>query len=406
MATLLRLQPPAGAACRAGDPAAALAARYTFNQTRRRRAVTQAAASAAPPRAAPAPAEMDGLDREILNEIQWSFPLEARPYDALASRFGTGPEDVKSRISRLKRAGVLRQLSAIFDTRRLGYKSSLVAMQVEPGRLERVAELVNAHPGVSHNYERRHAFNLWFTLAVPPGADLKSEVGRLGRIRGVARTRMLPTIRLFKIGVRLEMVESKKRDVAPSEPERRIERAEFAPSESDREFVRQLQKDLPVEDRPFLPAARSLGMSEGEVFERLRRYEEIGVMRRYAAILRHRDAGFTANGMIVWRVPDGMIEDVGSRLGAFPQVSHCYQRPVYPDWKYNVFSMIHCKSEDEARRTAASIRDQVGVDEYEILFSAREFKKTRVEYFVEGSFEIDESELAPDPAPAPAAAAG
>ena len=143
---------------------------------------------------------MDGLDREILNEIQWSFPLTARPYDALASKFGVSPAELKSRVSRLKRSGVLRQLSAIFDTRRLGYKSSLVAMQVEPGRLERVAAIVSGHPGVSHNYERRHEFNLWFTLAVPPGADLKSEVGRLGRIRGVSRTRMLPTIRLFKIG--------------------------------------------------------------------------------------------------------------------------------------------------------------------------------------------------------------
>lgn len=347
--------------------------------------------------APPAPAEMDALDREILNEIQWSFPLTARPYEALASKFGIAHGEVKSRISRLKRAGVLRQLSAIFDTRRLGYKSSLVAMQVEPGRLERVAALVNGHPGVSHNYERRHEFNLWFTLAVPPGADLKSEVGRLGRIRGVSRTRMLPTIRLFKIGVRLEMVDSKKRDVAPSEPEKRVERAEFSPTEADREFVRQLQRDLPVEDRPFLPAAEALGMTEDEVFGRLRRYEEIGVMRRYAAILRHRDAGFTANGMIVWRVPDGMVERVGSMLGAFPQVSHCYQRPVYPDWKYNVFSMIHCKSEAEARATAAEIRGQIGVDEYEILFSAREFKKTRVEYFVEGRFEMDASELAPEP---------
>ena len=375
--------------------------RYTFNRAAGRPAVQQQAAAATAAGARPA-AEMDDLDREILNEIQWSFPLAARPYDELAARFGIGAGEVKSRISRLKRAGVLRQLSAIFDTRRLGYKSSLVAMQVEPGRLERVAELVNGHPGVSHNYERRHAFNLWFTLAVPPGGDLGSEVGRLGRIRGVVRTRMLPTIRLFKIGVRLEMVDSKKRDIAPSEQKKSVERADFAPSEEDREFVRQLQRDLPVEDRPFLPAARALGITEGELFERLRRYEEIGVMRRYAAILRHRDAGFTANGMIVWKVPDGMIERVGSTLGSYPQVSHCYQRPVYPDWKYNVFSMIHCKSEDEARRTAAAIRDQIGVEEYEILFSAREFKKTRVEYFVEGRFEIDGSELAPAPS-APAA---
>ena len=353
----------------------------------------------------PAPgAAMDALDREILDEIQWSFPLAPRPYDELAGRFGVAASEVKLRIARLKRVGVLRQLSAIFDTRRLGYKSSLVAMQVAPDRLERVAGLVSAHPGVSHNYERRHEFNLWFTLAVPPGADLESEVAALGRIRGVVRTRLLPTLRLFKIGVRLEMVDSKKRDIAPSEPRRRIDGAEFVPTGADREFVRQLQRDLPVADRPFLPAAERLGMTEDEVLSTLRRYEKIGVMRRYAAILRHRDAGFTANGMIVWKVPEGMVGEVGPKLGAFPQVSHCYQRPVYPDWQYNVFSMIHCKSEGEARETAAAISGQIGVGEYDILFSAREFKKTRVEYFVEEPFEIDERELAEPPAAAAAAA--
>lgn len=372
---------------------------HTFNCAgARRRAVQHAAMTSPQPPPAAAGAAMDALDREMLDEIQWSFPLAPRPYDELASRFGVAASEVKSRIARLKRAGVLRQLSAIFDTRRLGYKSSLVAMQVAPDRLERVAGLVSAHPGVSHNYERRHEFNLWFTLAVPPGADLESEVALLGRIRGVERTRLLPTLRLFKIGVRLEMSESKRREIAPSEPKRRIDSAPFSPTGADREFVRQLQKDLPVEDRPFLPAAERLGMTEDEVLSELRRYERIGVMRRYAAILRHRDAGFTANGMIVWKVPDGAIAEVGPKLGSFPQVSHCYQRPVYPDWQYNVFSMIHCRSEEEARETAAAISGQIGVDEYDILFSAREFKKSRVEYFVEGSFEIDGAELVAGPA--------
>ena len=333
-------------------------------------------------------AAMDDLDREILNEIQWKFPLAARPYDELAKRFGVGAEEVKSRLARLKRTGVLRQLSAIFDTRRLGYKSSLVAMDVEPGMLERVAAMVNGHPGVSHNYERNHRFNLWFTLAVPPGSDLESELAKFGGAPGIRAVRMLPTLRLFKIGVKLDMVGGKKSEVAPTEEAKGAGAGgRFDPSEEDREFVRQLQKDLEVTDRPFLAAARSLGMSEERVFEKLRRYEEIGVMRRYAAILRHRDAGFTANGMIVWKVPEGRIEEVGRKLGSFPQVSHCYQRPVYPDWPYNVFSMIHCRSEGEAVEMAETIRGHVGVDEYRILFSAREFKKTRVEYFVEHRFE-------------------
>ena len=326
---------------------------------------------------------LDTLDREILNEIQWTFPLVQRPFDEIAGKFNTTPQVIKDRMVSLKKSGVLRQLSAIFDTRRLGYKSSLVAAQVLPSELEGVAKQINRHPGVSHNYERNHEFNLWFTLAVPPGSDLKAEINRFKGIPGMVRIRLLPTIRLFKIGVKLDMVDEKKHEVSPSEPKRRASMEKFEPAEEDKAFVRELQKDLKISDRPFLPAAQNLGMTEEQVFGRLKHYEEIGVMRRFAAILRHRDAGFTANGMIVWKVPEGRIEEVGEMLGAFPQVSHCYQRPVYPDWPYNVFSMIHCKSEAEAGEMARTIQGQILVDEYRILFSSREFKKTRVEYFVE-----------------------
>ena len=142
---------------------------------------------------------MDDLDRELLNEIQWTFPLVTRPFDAIADKFGTTPKNVKERLVHLKQAGVLRQLSAIFDTRRLGYTSSLIAMEIEPDRLEYVASMINTHPGVSHNYERDHQFNLWFTLAVPPGSDLKSEVEKFNVLKGIRKVRMLPTLQLFKI---------------------------------------------------------------------------------------------------------------------------------------------------------------------------------------------------------------
>ena len=199
---------------------------------------------------------------------------------------------------------------------------------------------------------------------------------------------MLPTIRLFKIGVKLDMVEEKKHEVKPSEEKRRISNVRFEPTEDDKEFIRQLQKDLPITGEPFAGYAAKLGMTVRDIFAKLEAYQEIGVLRRFAAILRHRDAGFTANGMIVWNVPEGRIDEVGEKLGAFPQVSHCYQRPTYPDWPYNVFSMIHCKSVEEANRVASQIEGHVGVHEYRMLFSSREFKKTRVEYFVEGGFSL------------------
>lgn len=334
---------------------------------------------------------MDNLDKEILNEIQWTFPLTSQPYHDIAKKFKITPETVKERLNNLKKIGVLRQLSAIFDTRKLGYKSSLVAMEIEPDNLDHVAQQINRHPGVSHNYERNHQFNLWFTLAVPPGSDLKNEVDKFSKLNGVKKVRLLPTIQLFKIGVKLDMVDEKKHEIKPSEEKKKIRDVKFNPTEEDKEFIRELQKDLEIVDKPFSKVAQNLGMTEEQVFDKLRSYEEIGVMRRFAAILRHRDVGFVANGMIVWKVPKDRITDVGGKLGAFPQVSHCYQRPVYPDWPYNVFSMIHCKSEDEAQEMAKTIQKQINVDDYKILFSAREFKKTRVEYFVEQNFSLEET---------------
>ena len=330
-------------------------------------------------------------DKELLNEIQWTFPLVTRPFDTIAKKFDTTPEIIKEKLNNLKEIGVLRQLSAIFDTRKLGYTGSLVAMEIEHDQLEHVASQINRHPGVSHNYERDHQFNLWFTLAVPPGADLNSELEKFNVLKGIKKVRMLPTLQLFKIGVKLDMIDDKKHDVAPTEEKKEIKNIKFEPTEDDKDFIRELQKDMEIIDEPFVKAANNLGITEDELFSKMKHYESLGVLRRFAAILRHRQVGFTANGMIVWKVPEDRITSVGETLGSFPQVSHCYERPTYDDWPYNVFSMIHCKTHDEAYDVAKTIQNQIDVNEYKILFSSREFKKTRVEYFVENSFSLEDT---------------
>jgi len=330
-------------------------------------------------------------DKELLNEIQWTFPLVTRPFDAIAKKFDTTPEIIKEKLNNLKEIGVLRQLSAIFDTRKLGYTSSLVAMEIEHDKLEYVASQINRHPGVSHNYERDHQFNLWFTLAVPPGADLDSELEKFNVLKGIKKVRKLPTLQLFKIGVKLDMVDDKKHEIAPTEEKKEIKNIKFEPTEDDKDFIRELQKDMEIIDEPFVKAANNLGITEDELFSKMKHYESLGVLRRFAAILRHRQVGFTANGMIVWKVPEDRITSVGETLGSFPQVSHCYERPTYDDWPYNVFSMIHCKTHDEAYDVAKTIQNQIDVNEYKILFSSREFKKTRVEYFVENSFSLEDT---------------
>ena len=333
---------------------------------------------------------MDTVDKAILNEIQWTFPLVPEPFEVIAQKFGIKEEELTRRLVALKKIGIIRQLSAIFDTRKLGYKSALIAMAIEPEKLDHIANQINKHPGVSHNYERNHEYNLWFTLAVPPGNDLKSEVDKFSKLSGIKKIRLLPTIKLFKIGVKLDMVEESAPEVKPTEEKKKIRDVKFVATEEDKRYIRELQKDLEITKRPFLKSAQNLGITEETLLEKVKFYEEIGVMRRFAAILRHRDAGFVANGMIVWKVPTERIDEVGAKLGAFPQVSHCYERPVYQDWPYNIFSMVHCKSVEDAQLMAKEIQRQINVNDYKILFSSREFKKTRVEYFVEHEYKIED----------------
>ncbi len=325
---------------------------------------------------------LDEVDKKLLNEIQWVFPLVDRPYQEIAQRYGISEQEVMRRISSLKNIGLIRQINAIFDTRRLGYKSALVAFSVKPDKLEFVAERVNEHPGVSHNYERNHEYNMWFTLAVPPGTDMKDDLDMMAALDGVTKYRVLPTLKLYKIGVRLDMVNNDAEKPRPTDQVKELSPEKVQITERDKEFIRELQKDLAVVPEPFKQLANNLGITTGELLAKAKEYEKNGIMRRFAAILRHRDAGFVANGMVVWHVPEDKIDEVGFKLAAFPQVSHCYRRPIYPDWRFNLFSMVHARTLEAAEKMAAEMSESIGIKDYQILFSSREFKKERVKYFV------------------------
>lgn len=152
-------------------------------------------------------------------------------------------------------------------------------------------------------------------------------------------------------------------------------------TEQDKKIIAALQTDLPIVARPFAAVAEAVGLGEEELLERLRAYQKRGWLRRIAAILYHQRAGVTANAMAVWRVPPERVEEAGRRVATFPQVSHCYERPTYPQWPYNLYAMIHGFSEEECRRTAEEITRAIGMDDYLLLFSEKEFKKTSMEYF-------------------------
>jgi len=330
--------------------------------------------------------ELDALDKKLLNILQKDFPLDPHPFQRLAERLEVTGDEAMARVARLKEAKIIRQISPIFDTRALGYQSTLVAMAIPPGRLEVGAQIVNTHPGVSHNYKRNHSFNLWFTVAMPSASDLQRTVDRLHELSGAVSTRILPTLHLFKIGVELDMTGqedlTRRSDPAYSSDRRELAQG-YVLTPDDVALVRAIQDDLEVTPRPYLPAAEALGTSEEEVLERARKLIETGHLRRIAAILYHRRAGYAANGMAVWKVPEDRVMETGRQMATFSVVSHCYLRPTYKDWPYNVFTMLHGRKIEDCHNVAAAIAEATGVSEHAMLFSTKEYKKTRVRYFTD-----------------------
>jgi DNA-binding Lrp family transcriptional regulator len=326
---------------------------------------------------------LDGLDRKLLNLLQGSFPLAPRPFRHVA-RLADVPEDeVLRRTRRLVEERIIRQLTPIFDTRVLGYKSMLVAAKVDPEHPWRAAKIVNSHPGVSHNYLRNHDFNMWFTIAVEPGSRLGLEgtLDVLQDLTGAESVRQLPTLRLFKIRMDLEMEGDTDALSAAGIAEEPVDPEPAELSELDHAVIETLQGDMPIVPEPYAPAATELQITQERLLEQLESMRQRRVLRRVAAILFHRRAGFSANGMGVWRVPDERIEELGPRMASFRGISHCYQRPTYADWPYSVFTMAHGRSKDECDAILDSIATDTGIEDRSTLYSSTEFKKIRLLYF-------------------------
>jgi DNA-binding Lrp family transcriptional regulator len=328
---------------------------------------------------------LDDLDRRLLNLMQGSFPIAPEPFAHVAGEAGIPEAEVLTRVQRLLDERIIRQVTPIFDTRALGYSSMLVAAKVDPENPWRAANIINAHPGVSHNYLRNHEFNIWFTLATEPDSPLglQGTIEVLGKIAGAESIRQLPTLKLFKIRMDLEMEGGTE---ALSKTVQAVEPAETEPQpydEFDRAVILALQGDMPVVSQPYAPAAEQLGITQEKLLEHLQGMQERKLLRRVAAILFHRRAGFSANGMGVWKVPDERIMELGPQMAAFRGISHCYQRPTYEDWPYSVFTMAHGRSKEECDAILDSIAESTGITERSTLYSSTEFKKIRLLYFTE-----------------------
>jgi siroheme decarboxylase len=328
---------------------------------------------------------LDDLDRKLLNLMQGSFPVDARPYRRVAELAEVSETEVMGRVERLLQKRIIRQVTPIFDTRALGYSSMLVAAKVDPEHPHRAAQVINEHPGVSHNYLRNHEFNLWFTIATEPDSKLglQGTLDVLAREAQAESVRQLPTLKLFKIRMDLEMEGDTQALASAAEATEPIELDPQPYDELDIAVIRALQGNMAVVEEPYAPAAAAVGLTQERLLEHLLGMQERGLLRRVAAILYHRRAGFSANGMGVWKVPEEQVADVGREMAAVRGISHCYQRPTYEDWPYSVFTMAHGRSKQECDAVLDAIAEMTGIRERATLYSSTEFKKIRLLYFTE-----------------------
>ena len=317
------------------------------------------------------------MRNEFLTQIQKDFPITQRPFKEIAKELNSSEDEVLNLYKKLKEEKIIRQTSAIFDTKSLGYKSSLVAFKVKD--TQKASKFINTHPGVSHNYERDNIFNLWFTIATEPKSSLGLEktIELMAQKVDAIDYIILPTKKMFKIKVQLDL--TGKRD--SKERLSKHKKIDIDLDDADIELIKFLQQDIEPNYEPFDKLIKALGIDYKALQERANRFKQAGVMRRFASILYHKRAGFNANAMVVWSVDEDKEEELAKKAASFSAVSHCYLRPTYPNWPYSLFTMIHGKSKDEVREVVEQIKDEIKPFYYNYLYSTKEFKKQRIEYF-------------------------
>ena len=322
-------------------------------------------------------------EAKVLNHIQHSFPLVRRPFSAIGSCLDLPESKVMALIMDLKNRGIIRNIAAIFDPRRLGYAMGLVGMAIADSQVDQAASIINDHPGVSHNYLRDHHFNIWFTLAEESKDRFSESINALTLAIGASDTLILKTEKVFKIGVKLDVGEKTTKNEEKLETASSPSHGNGKLTKDQKEGIVLLQKDLSVVEKPFSALVTGNGrlMSEDRLLKMAASLQEKGIMRRYAAVLRHMKAGFTHNAMTVWKVHGNDM----SALDAFLQedaVSHLYNRTIYPGkWEYPLFAMIHAKSDKTLADIVQRLSRESGITDYQVLHSLREFKKQRVVYF-------------------------
>lgn len=342
------------------------------------------------------------FEQRLLNDFQRDFPLSPRPFAAVAGHLGVAENNVIATLTALRARGMVSRVGPVFRPGRLG-ASMLAAMAVPRERLEAVAALVNSYPQVNHNYEREHAYNLWFVLA----ADSRRVLNIL--LDEIERRARLPLLRLpmltdyhIDLGFTLKWEDDEDDDDEEEEEEKKQEQdEEYEDDDEDdddddeddeepwraeaagTDLIAAIQDGLPLVARPYAAIAARVGTSEAHVRARIRTLLENGTIKRLGVVVRHHELGYRANAMVVWGVADEHVDRLGARMARFDFVTLCYRRaPDLPAWPYNLYCMIHGRDRTAVLKRVAQVVDACGLQHapYTVLFSRRRFKQCGARY--------------------------
>ncbi|POG55691.1 siroheme decarboxylase subunit beta [Haloferax marisrubri] len=339
-----------------------------------------------------ADADLSRLDRAIVNAFQGGFPVVERPFEPAAAALrergvDATATDLCERVRTLDEEGVLSRFGALVNAEEIGGTATLVAMHAPPERFDEVAEQVNAHREVAHNYEREHPhLNMWFVVSVAEASRVDEVLGDIEDETGQA-TYNMPKRHEFHVGAKFLLdgpISDGDLDLSHLGPDvEPTEARTLTPDERD--LVMEIQGGLPITETPYADVAEAIGQEPAWVVETIKRFNLEGKVRRVGVIPNHYALGYSENGMTVWNVPDDLVMEVGPEIASLDFVTHCYRRPRHEGvWPYNFFAMTHGRSEEESEARIEQVREvmgdywDVGDDDWDTLFSTRILKKTGI----------------------------
>ncbi|WP_170327970.1 siroheme decarboxylase subunit beta [Ruegeria arenilitoris] len=313
----------------------------------------------------------DPIDRRLLDEFQRDFPITDRPFQVLGTALGLDETEVIDRLNRMRATGRITRVGATIAPGAVS-ASTLAAVAAPDERLEEVAAMIDAEPGVNHNYQREDDWNLWFVATGPDRAHVNDTLARISHRTGL-RVLDLRLVRPFNVDLGFRM-SGKTRNVPGP---RKVDSS--AMQDGDRPLLQALSSGLPLVTDPYAELAQSLDRSTSDVMTRIKALHEAGIISRLGVIVRHRALGWSANAMVVWEMPADQVGTAGPALAAHPGVTLCYERnPVEDVWPYRLYSMIHARSRNEALETlsGATALPELAGARHKVLFSTRCFKQT------------------------------